>query len=83
MQTFLDSRTPGYVEKWLTIWQPYFCAGQNRAMCQAIADTRPLTSYFTQKSSPSQARLPRGYHTIHDGRDNDEPVDKIQSTMHH
>eukprot|EP00957_Ditylum_brightwellii_P125972 9604409-Ditylum_brightwellii.AAC.1 len=59
------------MEQWLTIWQPYFRAGQNRAMRQAIADTCPLTSYFTQKSSPSGARLPRSYHTIHNGRDND------------
>ena len=70
------------MEQWLTIWQPYFCAGQHHAMCQAIADTHPLISYFTQKSSPSQARLLRGYQTIHDGRDNDRTVDQIQSTMH-
>eukprot|EP00957_Ditylum_brightwellii_P077022 5853608-Ditylum_brightwellii.AAC.1 len=56
--------------------------GQNRAMRQAIADTCPLTSYFTRKSSPLQARLPRGYQKIHDGRDNDKPVDQMQSTMH-
>eukprot|EP00957_Ditylum_brightwellii_P207413 15352885-Ditylum_brightwellii.AAC.1 len=32
--------------------------------------------------STSCAHLPRGYHTIHNGCDNDRPIDRIQSTIH-
>ena len=82
VQDFVNSHSPGYVEQWLHIWQPYFCKGVNKATRLSTTNTRLLMSYFQHRMSTSQAHLPRGYHSVHDGRDNDRPIDSIQSTIH-
>eukprot|EP00957_Ditylum_brightwellii_P022582 1703363-Ditylum_brightwellii.AAC.1 len=64
-----------------THWQLYFCKGVDRATAQAIMNTKLLTSYFRRRTSTAHANLPQGYNTIHDGWDNDRPVNSTQRTM--
>eukprot|EP00957_Ditylum_brightwellii_P194377 14803590-Ditylum_brightwellii.AAC.1 len=79
---FVATHSPSYVKQWLKIWQPYFRKGVDRATAQATTNTKFLTSYSKHIMSTARVHLPRGHYTIHDGMDNDRPIDGIQSTMH-
>eukprot|EP00957_Ditylum_brightwellii_P054627 4139075-Ditylum_brightwellii.AAC.1 len=81
--TFVATHSLGYIEQWLKIWQSYFRKGINKATTQVAANTKLLMSYFKCKISNSREHLLRGHQAIHDGMDNNRPIDGIQSTMHH
>eukprot|EP00957_Ditylum_brightwellii_P121153 9240120-Ditylum_brightwellii.AAC.1 len=48
----------------------------------ATTNTCLFISYVQQQTSTSQAHLPKEYHTIYNGCDNDHPIDNIQSTIY-
>eukprot|EP00957_Ditylum_brightwellii_P155268 11820249-Ditylum_brightwellii.AAC.1 len=75
VNTFVTTHSPGYVKQWLKIWQPYFRIGVNKATTPATIKTKLLMSYFKCKMSTSRMHLPRGHQTIHNGMDNNRPID--------
>ena len=66
MEDFLWTMSLAYIKTYLDIRYPFFKQGINNNQKNSIKSVRPLTSYFSRKTSISRSRLPPRFTSCYD-----------------